>query len=381
MWNSFKKNRFVKFAASFDVTVACLLVLMILTFWGTLYQVDHGLYAAQNRMFNSWFFTFFGFIPFPGARLVLWVVFINLLLAGLVKHVYSFRKIGLLLVHYGLLVLVISAGFTYHFAQESYLNLAEGEASNVSEDYHDWEIAVWRQTMAEDTLTRDGEAVALESVEKGGTVSFGSIPMALKIEELYPNSKALMGPPKQGILPNGFNINELVPLEKSSDATENYPGIIVDFQSRPAGKSIVYGGAPAATPFELNGKQAFIALRRVKHPLPITLRLIDFRKSEHPGTNKARSFESDVAIGHGGIFKEASISMNKPYREAGYTFYQASFSQSGQGETSTFAVVHNYGRVLPYICCLMVGAGLIIHFVLRLVLFARRKKIGEQNAS
>lgn len=381
MWNSFKKNRFVKFAASFDVTVACLLALMILTFWGTLYQVDHGLYAAQNRMFNPWFFTFFGFIPFPGAKLVLWVTFVNLVLSGLIKHSYHYRKIGLLFIHYGLLILLVSAGFTYHFAQESYVTLAEGEASNVSEDYHDWEIALWRQTMDADTLTRDGEAVSLESIEKGGTVTFGSIPVTLKLEEKYRNSKALMGPPKQGLLPNSFDINELVPLDESSDAAENYPGIIVDFQNQAGGRMIVYGGAPAGTPIVLDGKPAFIALRRIKHPLPITLKLIDFRKSEHPGTNKARSFESDVAIGHGGVFKDASISMNKPYREAGFTFYQASFSQSGQGEKSTFAVVHNRGRLLPYICCLMVGAGLIIHFVLRLVQFASRKKLGVQNAA
>jgi hypothetical protein len=43
-------------------------------------------------------------------------VFINLLLAGLVKHVYSFRKSACFWSTTGF-VLVISAGFTYHFAQ------------------------------------------------------------------------------------------------------------------------------------------------------------------------------------------------------------------------------------------------------------------------
>lgn len=381
MWNAFKKNRFVKIAGSFDVTVICLLLLMVLTFWGTLYQVDYGLYAAQQKMFRTWFFTTLGFLPFPGAKLVLWVAFINLVLAGLFKYVYSWRKIGLLFIHYGLLLLIASAGFTYFFAQESSLTLAEGEAANVSDDYHEWEIALWRQTANGDTLSKDGEAVSLRSVKPGETVSFKTFPFTFALEEEFPNCKAMTGPQKPGFLPNGFDINELDGIDEASDPAENNPGVIVGLSGKPEGKLIVYGGAPAATPIEVGGKPAFIALRRIKHPLPITLQLIDFRKTEHPGTDKARSFESDVAIGHGGIFRKATISMNKPYREAGFTFYQASFAQSGQAEVSTFAVVRNYGRVLPYICVLMVGGGLILHFVMMLILFARRKNLGENHAA
>ncbi|HLP40125.1 MAG TPA: cytochrome c biogenesis protein ResB [Fibrobacteria bacterium] len=381
MWKAFRKHRFVLFAASFDVTVVCLLLLMVLTFWGTLYQVDYGLYAAQQRMFRSWFFTFLGFIPFPGAKLVLWATFINLVLAGLLKYTYQWRKTGLLLIHYGLLLLVVSAGYTYYFAQESVLSLAEGEAANVSDDYHEWEIALWRQSMKGDTLTRDGEAIPLRSVTPGASVSFPSLPAAFTVEEAFSNCKALMGPPAPGFLENSLGINALDRLDASSDAAEDYPGVILAFSGRQAGKQIVYGGAPAATPIEVDGKPAFIALRRIKHPLPITLQLLDFRKSEHPGTAKARSFESDVVIYRDGVNKKATISMNKPYREAGFTFYQASFGQSGQGEVSTFAVVQNRGRLLPYICCLLVGAGLILHFALMLVQFARKKKLGENHAA
>src|SRR6185369_2940006 len=311
---------FVKLAGSFDVAVICLLLLMVLTFWGTLYQVEYGLYAAQQRMFRTWFFTFLGFLPFPGAKLVLWVAFINLALAGLFKHTYHWRKLGLLFIHYGLLLLLVSAGFTYHFAQESSLTLAEGEASNVSDDYHEWEIALWRQTANGDTLTKDGEALPLRSAKPGETISFNSFPAAFYLEEEFPNCKAMTGPQKPGFLPNGFDINELIGIDEASDPAENNPGVILAFTGKPEGKLIVYGGAPTATPIEVDGKPAFISVRRIKHALPITMQLIDFRKSEHPGTDKARSFESDVAIGHGGVFKKVNISMNKPYREAGFTF-------------------------------------------------------------
>jgi hypothetical protein len=375
------KNRYVRFAASFDVTIVCLLLLMILTFWGTLYQVEYGLFAAQQRMFRSWFFTALGFIPFPGAKLVLWVTFVNLTLSGLTKYAYTWRKAGLLFIHYGLLLLIVSAGFTYYFARESTLTLNEGEAANVSDDYHEWEIALWTESANGDTLRRDGEAVALSDLAPGRMVSFDTLPVTFTLETKYRNCKALVGPPKGGFMSNGFNINELVELDDESEASANSPGAVIAFAGKSGQKLILYGGAPTAMPIDLGGKPAFIALRRIKHPLPITLKLIDFRKKEYPGTDKARSYESDVEIGHNGIFRAASISMNKPYREAGYTFYQASFSQSGTGEASTFAIVRNRGRMLPYICCLMVGAGLILHFVLTLIRFARRKNLGESHAA
>jgi hypothetical protein len=51
---------------------------MVLTFWGTVYQVEHGLFAAQERFYNSWLILVAGFVPFPGTQLVLAVLLVNL---------------------------------------------------------------------------------------------------------------------------------------------------------------------------------------------------------------------------------------------------------------------------------------------------------------
>ena len=40
-----------RFLGSVRITVACLFLLFILTFWGTIAQVQQGLYAAQDRFF------------------------------------------------------------------------------------------------------------------------------------------------------------------------------------------------------------------------------------------------------------------------------------------------------------------------------------------
>jgi len=127
----------IKFLASLRITVACLFLLFILTFWGTIAQVHQGLYAAQDRFFNSFFFLAGGFIPFPGAQLVLWVLFVNLISS----LVLTFRKytqwanIGLLIIHLGLILYFAAAFMIFHFAQESSVRLAEGEETNISVSY------------------------------------------------------------------------------------------------------------------------------------------------------------------------------------------------------------------------------------------------------
>jgi len=124
----------IKLLGSLFITVACLFLLFILTFWGTIAQVQQGLYAAQERYFNSFFFLAAGFIPFPGAQLVLWVFFVNLIcsLAHTLKKYTQWENSGLFIIHLGLILYFIAAFMIFHYSQESSVRLAEGEQTNVS---------------------------------------------------------------------------------------------------------------------------------------------------------------------------------------------------------------------------------------------------------
>src|SRR5271154_5339469 len=120
----------IKFLSSPLITVVCLFLLFVLTFWGTIAQVHQGLYAAQDRFFNSFFFLAAGFIPFPGAQLVLWVFFINLISMLILtwKKYTQWENIGLLVIHMGLILYFVAAFMIFHVSQESNIHLAEGEA-------------------------------------------------------------------------------------------------------------------------------------------------------------------------------------------------------------------------------------------------------------
>src|ERR1700733_13588110 len=124
----------IKSLSSLRITVGCLFLLFILTFWGTIAQVQQGLYAAQERFFNSFFFLAAGFIPFPGAQLVLWVLFVNLIASLIVtfKKYTQWSNVGLLIIHFGLLLYFVAAFLIFHFAQESNIRLAEGESTHIS---------------------------------------------------------------------------------------------------------------------------------------------------------------------------------------------------------------------------------------------------------
>ena len=117
---------------------------------------------------------------------------------------------------------------------------------------------------------------------------------------------------------------------------------------------------------KINEQVYEIKLRRKRTYLPFELELIDFKKVMYPGTGIAKSYSSDINLIEFGIAKHILIKMNQPLRHRGYTFYQSSFIQSEDGETTVLAAVKNYGRLFPYISSITMCFGLLVYLVMRL---------------
>jgi hypothetical protein len=95
---------------------------------------------------------------------------------------------------------------------------------------------------------------------------------------------------------------------------------------------------------------------------------MDFTKEFYPGSQIAKSFSSRVTVEDGELGRQVLISMNKPLRYRGSTFYQSSYQElPGGRETSTLAVVKNYGRLMPYIATAATVIGMCLHFIGMLV--------------
>ena len=115
--------------------------------------------------------------------------------------------------------------------------------------------------------------------------------------------------------------------------------------------------------------------------LPYTLTLEDFKHDVYPGTDIPKNFSSLVRLQNParGEDRNVLIYMNQPLRYDGKAFYQASF---GKGDTlSILQVVENPGWLIPYISCVLVTLGLLVHFAISLRRGLRRASAAHEPAS
>jgi hypothetical protein len=361
---------------SIHTTVICLIVLCILVLWGTLFQIDNGIYAAQSRFFNSWIVRIWGFFPFPGVRSTILVLILNQLAILAFRQKWRLDKAGLVLTHIGVLVLLIGGGIISFIARESFLTLREGESSNESTLYHTWEIAVWKTSGA----VKDTAVFGMDSLVDGRIYPVAFANGAITIKGVFINCIALTSPVRVTAESTmQAAIDSLEPQQPASNPLENIPGAVVLFTGKGLLRQRVflYAENPEPSYVALGADTLWLTLRLKRQPLPVTITLIDFVKEDYAGTQMARQYKSAIHVKGAGIDRDVVVSMNKPFRYRHHTFYQSSYSQNGARESSTFAVVKNRGKLLPYIAGLFMALGLIMHFCLKLVVHIRKQPAVE----
>ena len=371
-----RRSPVLRIAIDLRVTVISLALLFLLTLLGTFHQVSHGLYDAQQRYFGAWITLVGGIVPLPGAQLVLWVLFVNLVAVTAVRFVYRWSRVGILIIHLGMFVMFFGMFFVSYFAQESFLRLQEGEWRNTSEDYHEWEVAVWREGME----TREVRAFDLRKITSGDRISLPGLGLAILVEESHASADAYL--PRDGqssSYVNARGIAELQPRRRSVRPEENQPGVILQVDGHSEDVAVaLWALDPTPTSVMLDGQRYGFSLRRTRYLLPALIGLEDFRAEFYSGTDTPRAFESDVIVEAPGTRRPVRISMNKPLRFNGFTIYQASYEFDATGaEYSTLAVVQNRGRLVPYVATSIIGMGLIVHFVQTLVRPGRRRSSAE----
>jgi hypothetical protein len=357
-----------------SITLTGLFLLLLLVFFGTLYQADNGLYEAQ-RVFFGYVIWIADVVPFPGTALVLWVLCLQLVVMMLFVMPLVWKKLGLWIVHGGLLLLLIGGFITDLMAVESQMTLAEGETGHYTTAYQEWELAAW--TSHGDT--NDVIAYADDVLRPGNVLKLDPHPARLTVKAYYPNAAAFTSAATGGVMPflNASRIASMEPRKPEKEAPENAPGVIaalhVEGEDGVKERDILlYGLERNPLAVTLGGQRVFLQMRRRNYPLDFSITLNDFIRTLHPGTEVARSFESLIDLHDGPSSRPVKIWMNNPLRHRGYTFFQASFSLDADAERSTFAVVTNPGRLLPYISSLMVFGGMLLHFILHFIGYVRR---------
>ena len=351
----------INFLKQPKIFVFAIIWMMMLVVLGTLAQKDMGLYAAQNRYFSAWI-TWFWFIPMPGGRLTLIIILINLSFFFFKKSIWKIKKLGIVILHLGGILLLVGGGLTAMFSSEGNMVIEESAQSNHVEDYHFMELAIINTSASSfDEFTIFDQALLKRNqILKHTNLNF-EIEILNYLENCEPTKRTSpLGIQYKGMLKN-FMLKELKPQKEDN---WNRPGIIYKISNSGTSADGMYGiflGQPVPQTVSIKEKDFTIILRRKRTYLPFSIELLDFKKILHPGTEIPKSYSSDIILIENGVARKILIQMNEPLRHKGYTFFQSSFIEGPDSETSVFAVVKNYGRLFPYISSIIMCVGLLFH--------------------
>jgi hypothetical protein len=375
LWDAFTSLRLtlILFASLMVLIVAC-----------TLAQVHLGTWGAVDLYIRSWLVwadlpgTDWSIAIFPGGALVGLVLAVNLIAAQGRRLEMSWRKSGIWIAHAGLILLVFGEFVTGLFQVETQMAIEEGQTVDFVESPRELELAVIDVTNPE---YDDVYGIPARVLASRDVVAIPGTPLTLKIHRFFPNSDLLRRdathPPSPMALQGlGAGITVVPRAPESRDDMVNhavaYVEPVVDGESK--GTWLVSNALGQPQSFEHGGRNYLIAMRARRYHLPYALTLKDFKHDVYPGTDIPKNFSSLVRLENPGRSeaRDVLIYMNQPLRYEGKAFYQASF---GKGDTlSILQVVDNPGWRLPYISCVLVMIGLIVHFSISLRRGVRRSR-------
>jgi hypothetical protein len=367
---------------SLKLTIVCLAALMVLVVSCTLAQVHLGTWGAVNLYMRGWLVwwdvpgTVFSLPIFPGGALVGLVLIVNLIAAQVRRLELSWKKAGLWIVHAGLILLVAGEFVTGAFQVDMQMAIEEGGTANYVESPRESELAVIDTT---DPASDDVYSIPESTLAREGQVRIPNTPVVLNVKRFFPNAELSMRGPAEGSSPAtagagaGIAVRALprVTTDDRPNATTAYVEPIADGRSHGTWLVSSLLGAPQS--FVHEGRTYVLTMRPRREYLPYALTLKDFKHDVYPGTQIPKNFSSLVPLSNPGRneSRDVLIYMNQPLRYDGKAFYQASF---GKGDTlSILQVVENPGWLLPYVSCVLVTIGLLVHFGITMARSMRRR--------
>jgi len=251
--------------------------------------------------------------------------------------------------------------------------IKEGERSNYFENFYIKELAIINTTNKE----YDQYVIFDEnSLFKKNSLSHTSFPFEIKIIDYYINCTLIRRDVPDENFRGMAKDFYLDILKSEKEYEQNRPGIIYEIighsDSLEDGIYIQFMNQAIPQEFIIEEENFRFELRPYRTYVPFEIELIDFNKTMHAGTEVASSFSSSVNLIEKGISRKVLIEMNVPLRHYDYTFYQASFIEGDEIETTVLATVKNYGRLFPYISSVIMCIGILVHM---LVMMRNRLRI------
>ncbi|MEZ0388236.1 MAG: cytochrome c biogenesis protein ResB [Verrucomicrobium sp.] len=384
------------FIASFGLATVVLIFLLLVTYLGTLEQVEHGLYESQRKYFESLIITNIDMgcclramhvnhigpwvmpVLMPGGMLLMAVLTLNMIFGGLIRIRKTGRTFGVIITH-GSIVFMLLAGLVSHwYKKDGALSLAEGQSTDEFRSFHNSVIEIERL----EPVSKEGKRTALvipgsqfKDLREGKARTFTSndLPFDLMVMNYEVNAtptNAKTVETRREIVDGYF----LQPNKENPQQEANMDGAYVKITPKKGGseqKGIISRASSAPLSVKVGEEVYGISMTRETWKLPFSVRLDDFQREVHPGTERARKFTSLITKITDGKEEKRKITMNEPLREGGYALFQASFEMQGRPgavvEYSTLQVVKNPSDHWPLIAMFVTMAGLLLHMTIQLI--------------
>jgi ABC-type transport system involved in cytochrome c biogenesis permease subunit len=337
----------------------------------------------------------------------------GILLAGC--WLVFFKRAGIVLLHAGIGLLMLSELLVGTSAVEGQLHIREGDTVNYVQDIREVELAIVDETDPQD----DRMMVVPQSLLKSGTdVSDAKnlLPFDVRVVQFLQNADVRMlkgddkNPATKGLGREMFAAEAAAGVGASSSSKVDESAVYVEFRKKGTDESLgtylfsllqsrlqesrersgmtdseIRSSVP---PFllkmsepeiiEADGKPYHVALRFKRTYKPYSMRLIDVHTEYYPGTTTPKDYSSTIRLTEPArdVDRDVKIWMNNPLRFAGETFYQSSVGPDPitEAETTGLQVVTNSGWMIPYVSCMIVGVGMLFQFGLTLLRFLKRRE-------
>ena len=326
----------------------------------------------------------------------------------LIGCAFLFRKrAGVVLLHAGVLLLMFGQWFVTQYDVEEQMTIEENKTASFGRDIRTTELAIVRQPddeRAKDQVVVIPRKYLLESerrqhgsrslnpfdsvgpaVDEQGTIDHELLPFKIEVLKYYKNAMlddARIGDENLATKGQGlsFVARDLVAgsgtdMSGEVDIAAAYVRLRDKQDNSDLGVYLLAQNAAVqgfAEKVSVDGKDYYLTLRFKRNYKDYSITLLDVRKDDYIGTSTPRNYSSDIRLVDPtqNEDREIHIWMNNPLRYAGETFYQSGYNVTRGGlEVTTLQVVRNQGWMIPYVACVLVGIGLVAHFVFVLIRF------------
>ncbi len=210
-------------------------------------------------------------------------------------------------------------------------------------------------------------------------VSHPDLPYDFELLEYFPNSKLQNAPATGNPSDIGLGKEALAistPVVNGLDQSQkvDLPSAYVRVLDKGDGHAIgtYLFSSQIDDPQSVPDTKIALAFRMKRHYKPFELKLNQFHFDRYPGTETAKNYSSELRLvdTEKNVDREVVVKMNNPLRHRGEAFFQSSFTPDEKA--TILQVVQNPGWMLPYISCILVMAGMTLHFSIKLVIFLSR---------